>query len=87
MSVWPASSRTFRFPPAPRVLDSIRVYSTTPGTLTLSDDAGQTLTQEVSTGSLQLVTTGWIRPATMVTVSFTNGWDLGVDDITYRTAP
>ncbi len=81
------TSRTFRFPPAPRVLDSIRVYSTTPGTLTLSDDAGQTFTRAVTTGSLQLVTTGWTRPSTTVTVSFTNGWDLGVDDITYGTAP
>ena len=81
------TSRTFRFSPAPRVLDSIRVYSVTPGTLTLSDDTGQTLTREVTTGSLQFVTTGWAQPATMVTMSFTNGWDLGVDDITYRTAP
>jgi hypothetical protein len=81
------TSRTFRFSPAPRVLDSIRVYSVTPGTLTLSDDTGQTLTREVTTGSLQFVTTGWAQPAAMVTMSFTNGWDLGVDDITYRTAP
>jgi hypothetical protein len=69
------------------VLNGLRVYSTTPGTLTLSDDAGQTFTQAVTTGSLQPVTTGWTRPATTVTVSFTNGWDLGVDDITYSTAP
>ena len=81
------TSRTFRFSPAPRVLDSIRVYSVTPGTLTLSDDTGQTFIREVTTGSLQFVTTGWAQPATMVTMSFTNGWDLGVDDITYRTAP
>ena len=63
------------------------MYSVTPGTLTLSDDTGQTLTREVTTGSLQFVTTGWAQLATMVTMSFTNGWDLGVDDITYRTAP
>ena len=69
------------------MLDSIRVYSVTPGTLTLSDDTGQTFIREVTTGSLQFVTTGWAQPATMVTMSFTNGWDLGVDDITYSTAP
>ena len=80
------TSRSFQFAPAPRVLEGMRVYSTTPGTLTLSDDAGQTLTRAVSTGSLQFVTTGWTWPATTVTVSFTNGWDLGVDDITYGTA-
>ena len=81
------TSRTFRFSPAPRVLDSLRVYSVTPGTLTLSDDTGQTLIREVTTGSLQFVTTGWAQPATTVTLSFTDRWDLGVDDITYRTAP
>jgi Tol biopolymer transport system component len=47
------------------------------GTLTLSDDAGQTLSQGVATGSMPLVTTGWTRPATTVTVSFTMGWSLG----------
>jgi hypothetical protein len=69
------------------VLTGMRVYITTSGTLTLSDDAGQTLTQEVTTGSLQPVTTGWTRPTATVTVSFTGGWDLGVDDITHSTAP
>jgi len=81
------TSRTFRFSPALRVLDSLRVYSVTPGSLTLSDDTGQTLVRQVTTGSMQLVTTGWTQPATTVTVNFSNGWDLGVDDITYSTAP
>src|SRR5256885_535736 len=80
------TSRTFAFSPAPRVLVSLRVYTTNLGTLTLSDDAGQALTQEVATGSMQLVTTGWTGPSTTVTVSFTAGWSLGVDDITYSTA-
>jgi hypothetical protein len=81
------TSRSFRFAPAPRVLNSLRVYSPRAGTLTLSDDTGQTLTYGVTVGSLQLVTTGWTRPSTTVTVSFTEGWALGVDDITYGTAP
>ena len=51
------TSRTFRFSPAPRVLNSMRVFSPTQGTLTLSDDLGQTLTRLVTTGSMQLVTT------------------------------
>src|SRR3989440_5253716 len=71
------TSRTFAFSPAPRVLQSLRVYGSRAGTLTLTDDAGQTWTQEVATGSMQLVTTGWTRPATTVTVSFTAGWSLG----------
>jgi photosystem II stability/assembly factor-like uncharacterized protein len=81
------TSRSFAFSPGPRVLDSLSVFSPTPGTLTLTDDAGQTLTREVTTGSMQGVTTGWSRPSTTVTVSFTNGWDLGIDDITSRPAP
>jgi WD40 repeat protein len=81
------TSRTFAFSPAPRVLQSLRVYGTRAGTMTLSDDAGQTLSQDVATGSMQLVSTGWTRPSTTVTVSFTMGWSLGVDDITYTTAP
>jgi hypothetical protein len=56
------TSRTFAFSPAPRVLDSLSVFSPTPRTLTLTDDAGQTLTREVTTGSMQWVTTG-MEPA------------------------
>ena len=81
------TSRPFAFSPAPRVLNSMSVFSPEPGTLTLSDDAGQTCTREVTTGSMQFVTTGWTRPSTTVTVSFIAGWALGVDDITYTTAP
>jgi hypothetical protein len=33
---------------------------------------------------MQLVTTGWTQPSTTVTVTFTAGWQLGVDDIVYR---
>ena len=51
------TSRTFAFSPAPRVLNSMSVFSPERGTLTLSDDAGQTCTREVTTGSMQLVAT------------------------------
>ena len=63
------------------------MFTTRAGTLMLFDDAGQTRSQDVATGSMQLVTTGWTRPSTTVTVSFTMGWSLGVDDITYSAAP
>jgi hypothetical protein len=33
---------------------------------------------------MQLVTTGWPQASTTVTVAFTAGWDLGVDDIAYN---
>jgi hypothetical protein len=64
---------------------SIRVYTAgAAGTLTLTDNLGQTRTQNITTGSMQLVTTNWTQPSTTVTVNFTGGWDLGVDDIVYR---
>src|SRR6266850_5714184 len=80
------TSRTFRFSPAPRVLTSMRVFTTGAGTLTLSDDLGQTLTRAIATGSMQLVTTGWTLASTVITVTFSSGWNLGVDDVTYSVA-
>jgi len=84
------TSRTFRFSPAPRILTSMRVFTTganaPTGTLTLSDDLGQTITRTVTTGSMQLVTTGWAQASTVITVTFTSGWNRGIDDITYSVA-
>jgi concanavalin A-like lectin/glucanase superfamily protein/List-Bact-rpt repeat protein len=80
------TSRAFSFSPSPRVLNSLRVFSAVAGELTLTDDLGQTTTQSVLTGAVQLVTTGWTRESTTVTVSFTAGWALGVDDIFYGDA-
>ena len=81
------TSRSFRFSPGPRLLTSLRVFTSGAGTLTLADDQGQTLTRPVPTGSMQLVTTGWTRASTVITVTFTSGWNLGIDDITSSTAP
>jgi hypothetical protein len=78
------TSRSFQFSPGPRVLTSMRVFATSAGTLTLSDDLGQTVTRSVATGSMQLVTAGWAQPSTVITVTFTSGWNLGIDDITYQ---
>ena len=80
------TSRAFGFSPAPRILNGMSVFSLAPGTLTLADDAGQTLSQQVTPGSMQLVTTGWTRPSTTVTVTFSAGWNLGLDDITHSAA-
>jgi concanavalin A-like lectin/glucanase superfamily protein len=78
------TSRSWRFSAGPQVLVSLRVFTTGSGTLTLSDDLGQTVTRTVTTGSMQLITTGWAQASTVVTVAFTAGWNLGIDDITYR---
>jgi hypothetical protein len=77
------TSRTFSFATA-RTLDSVTVYSVTTGTLTLSDNRGQTVTRTVNPGSLITVATGWSQTSTTVTVNFTAGWDLGLDNIVYR---
>jgi Concanavalin A-like lectin/glucanases superfamily/Bacterial Ig domain len=75
--------RTFSFAPGPRVLNSMNVYATIDGTLTLSDNVGQTVTRYISSGSMQLVTTGWSVASTTVTVDFTFGLELGIDDISH----
>jgi hypothetical protein len=61
----------------------MKIVTSIAGTLTLSDDTGQTFTQSISTGSEQLVTTGWTNRSTTITVNFTAGWNMALDDITY----
>src|SRR2546426_9791452 len=36
---------------------------------------------------MQLVSTGWAQASTTVTVGFTAGWDLGLDDVAYSAGP
>ena len=80
------TSRSFTFSPGSKVLQSIRVYaSQVNGTLTLSDDKGQSITQTISAGTpLQTVTTNWTQGSNTVNIQYTGGWSLGIDDITYR---
>lgn len=62
----------------------MKVATGVAGTLTLTDNTGQSKTQSVSTGSMQLVTTGWKNPSGTITVTFTAGWNIEFDDITYQ---
>jgi hypothetical protein len=78
------TSRSFQFSAGPRVLESVRVFSSVAGTLTLSNNQGQTLNRALTPGGLQTIQTNWTQAATTVTVSFTAGWELGIDNITYR---
>jgi hypothetical protein len=80
-------SRTFKFSPGPRRLVSLRVFTGVSGTLTLTDDAGQSKTQAISANQLVTVTTAWTRSSTTVTVSFTSGWELGVTALTHDVPP
>ncbi len=79
------NSRQFTFSPAPMLLISLHALTDVNGTLTLTDNLGQTKTQTITTGSMQLVTTGWTKASTTVTVSFTAGMELAIDDITYSS--
>jgi hypothetical protein len=79
------TSRTFTFFPSPGLLVSMRVCAGVEGTLTLTDNLGQRKTQTITTGSMQNVTTGWTQASTTITVQFTAGWELAVDDIVYRS--
>lgn len=79
-----ASSRSFTFVGGVRVLESVRAYALTAGTLTLADSNGQTRSQALVPGSLSTIMTGWIQASTTVTVSFSGGWAFGLDDIASR---
>src|SRR5579875_276615 len=79
------TSRQFTFSPGPMLLVSLHALTDVNGTLTLTDNLGQTKSQAITTGSMQLMTTGWTKASTTVTVSFTAGMDLAIDDITYSS--
>ena len=78
------NTRTFQFASGSHVLISMKVATSVPGTLILTDNTGQVKTQIVSGSSLQLVTTGWKNPSSTITVTFTAGWNIEFDDITYQ---
>ncbi|MGB7215010.1 MAG: hypothetical protein WBE98_08225, partial [Gammaproteobacteria bacterium] len=78
------TSRTIQFAGGPRLLESITAFTLQAGVLTLSDDQGQTVTRTIQPGSLELVPTGWTVPSSVVTIEFSEGWELGVDRFAYR---
>ena len=78
------TGRSFSFSPGPKIFTGMRVFTAIAGTLTVTDNLGQTKAQVISVGPLQTVTTGWTQASSVVTVSFTSGWVLGVDDLGYR---
>ena len=78
-----STSRTLTFSPAPRTLQSLRAFTQAPGTLTLTDNLGQNKVQVLTVGSMQLVITGWTQASTTITVLFTAGQNLGIDDVVY----
>ncbi len=55
-------------------------------TITVSTDAGESISKSLPAG-MTLVTTGFTKPATKVTVTNSAGWWLQLDNITYNSAP
>jgi len=78
------NTRTFTFASGSHVLISMKVATAVPGTLTLSDNTAQIKTQTITTGAMQLVSTGWKNASSTITVTFTAGWNIEFDDITYQ---
>jgi hypothetical protein len=78
--------RRFSFSGGPRVLLGLSVYTTRNGTLTLSDGVNPNVTRAVTTGSMQQLATGWTRAAPTITIQFTGGWSLGIDNIVYASS-
>ena len=66
----------------PSVLTSFLGAGGRATTITVSTDAGESLRKSLPAG-MTLVTTGFTKPATKVTVTNTAGWWLQLDNITY----
>ncbi len=77
-------SRAFQFQGMPKQLISLQVFSQLGGTLTISDDLGQKKSISLNANSLQLVTTGFSKSSRVVNVEFSQGWELGLDNISFR---
>jgi len=81
------ASRTFFFANGARILTSLSIYSESAlsQTLTLTDNNGQSALLVLSSNDgMQTVVTNWSLPATTITITFTDGWAFGLDDITYQ---
>lgn len=78
------SQRTFSFSQGSRALLSFAAYTSgVTGTLTVTDDAGQQLVRTLTAGSVMRFDTGWTAAAGEITVAFTGGFSMGLDDITF----
>ncbi len=79
--------RTFTFAEGSRALLRFAAYTSgATGTLTVSDSAGQQLVRTLTAGSVVQIETGWTAAAAEVTVAFTGGFSLGLDDVTFGPA-
>ncbi len=80
------TTRSFSFIGGARVLSNLSVYTTQSGTLTVSDGVNPSVTRTIAPPAMVQVATGWTAAATTVTIGFSAGWALGVDDIVHRAS-
>jgi hypothetical protein len=52
------------------------------GTLTVTSDAGETYSHAI-TGTFQTLQTGFMKPASVITIKYPGGWTLELDNLTY----
>lgn len=77
------TSGQFKFV-TPEVLVSLSAATSTgSGILTISTDVGEMVSRTLTT-TFQTVQTGFRKAATTVTVTFTGGWTIELDNITYQ---
>jgi hypothetical protein len=70
----------------PEMLTSLSAATSTgSGTVTVSTDAGESISKTLTT-AFQTIHTGFTKPATTVTVAFTGGWTIELDNIAYQAA-
>jgi len=68
----------------PEIFVSLQVFGNAAGTLTLTDDQGQTTTFQVTkTRTMYTVITGWTKASKTVNVTYTRGWHGAYDNFTY----
>jgi hypothetical protein len=78
------TSRQFTFAAAPAMLETITFVSLRPGTVTVTDDRGQSRTATLVPGQAVVMLLGWATASTTVTVSSALGSDMAVTALTYR---
>jgi hypothetical protein len=78
-------SRDFQFVDSSGVLTGVQLMAAVAGTVTLSDEAGQTFTRSMPTGQLINIKTGWTEASGTITVNYTAGWELALDNIEFTT--
>lgn len=77
------ASRQFTFVD-PHILLSLNVSSAAAGHLKLSSDAGEVLEMDVPKGGPLKITTGWSKPAKVITVDFTQKWLLSIGNLVFQ---